>query len=172
PFNEGSRFFYLIHDRTSSHEAEIPVTVPPGGHMAVNPDSSVTVFDADGQPVAVVDAPWAYDANGNPVPTDYEVRGGHLIQRVYADEATAYPILADPPTKGVGTKGAGTGAAAGVNAGVNAGAAAGVNAGTGTGGFAGVTAHGSAPTSDAEPAADPADSDLAQLMLADPDSQV
>ncbi|MDI9902800.1 hypothetical protein QM716_23360 [Rhodococcus sp. IEGM 1409] len=95
----GRRTFFLIHDATSSHEAEIPVDVPPGGHMTVNPDGSVTVFDADGNPVSVVAAPWAYDANGNPVPTDYEVRDGRLIQKVYADEATAYPILADPPEK-------------------------------------------------------------------------
>jgi len=95
----GRRTFFLIHDATSSHEAEIPVEVPPGGHMSVDPDGSVTVFDADGNPVSVVAAPWAYDANGNPVPTDYEVRDGRLIQTVYADEATAYPILADPPEK-------------------------------------------------------------------------
>ena len=95
----GRRTFFLIHDATSSHEAEIPVDVPPGGHMSVNPDGSVTVFDADGNPISVVAAPWAYDANGNPVPTDYEVRDGRLIQTVYADEATAYPILADPPEK-------------------------------------------------------------------------
>ncbi|MFD6516879.1 hypothetical protein [Rhodococcus sp. NPDC060176] len=88
----GRRTFFLIHDNTSSHEAEIPVDVPPGGHMSVNPDGSVAVFDADGNPVSVVAAPWAYDANGNPVPTDYEVRDGSLIQKVYADEATAYPI--------------------------------------------------------------------------------
>ncbi|MDV8006859.1 hypothetical protein [Rhodococcus sp. IEGM 1318] len=97
----GRRTFFLIHDNTSSHEAEIPVDVPPDGHMSVNPDGSVTVFDADGNPVSVVAAPWAYDANGNPVPTDYEVRDGRLIQKVYADEATAYPILADPPAKKV-----------------------------------------------------------------------
>lgn len=98
----GRRTFFLIHDETSSHEAEIPVDVPPGGHMSVNPDGTVTVFDADGNPVSVVAAPWAYDANGNPVPTDYEVRDGHLIQKVYADEATAYPILADPPEDKIG----------------------------------------------------------------------
>ena len=98
----GRRTFFLIHDATSSHEAEIPVDVPPGGHMNVNPDGSVTVFDADGNPVSVVAAPWAYDANGDPVPTDYEVRDGRLIQKVYADEATAYPILADPPEDKIG----------------------------------------------------------------------
>ncbi|MFJ7624518.1 hypothetical protein ACIQYZ_37670, partial [Rhodococcus erythropolis] len=64
PITGGSRFFFLIHDETSSHESVIPVTVPPGGHMSVNPDGTVTVFDADGNPVSTIDAPWAYDANG------------------------------------------------------------------------------------------------------------
>ena len=98
----GLRTFFLIHDNTSSHEAEIPVDVPPGGRIAVNPSGSVTVFDADGNPVSIVDAPWAYDADGAPIPTHYEVRDGRLIQKVYADEASAYPILADPPQKSIG----------------------------------------------------------------------
>ena len=98
----GRRTFFLIHDDTSSHEAEIPVDVPPGGRMAVNPSGSVTVFDADGNPVSIVDAPWAYDADGASIPTHYEVRDGRLIQKVYADEASAYPILADPPQKSIG----------------------------------------------------------------------
>ncbi|WCT05801.1 hypothetical protein [Rhodococcus qingshengii] len=94
----GRRTFFLIHDATSSHEAEIPVDVPPGGHMHVNPDGSVTVFDADGNPVSVVAAPWAYDANGTPIPTHYEIRDGQLVQVVDTAgiENLLYPILADP----------------------------------------------------------------------------
>ncbi|MDV6212674.1 hypothetical protein R3Q08_30905 [Rhodococcus erythropolis] len=97
----GRRTFFLIHDNTSSHEAEIPVDVPPGGHMSINDDGSVGVYDANGDLQGTVAAAWAYDVNGDPVPTDYEVRDGRLIQKVYADEATAYPILADPPAKKV-----------------------------------------------------------------------
>ncbi|MDJ0105632.1 hypothetical protein QM646_04405 [Rhodococcus erythropolis] len=98
PINGGSRFFFLIHDETSSHESVIPVTVPPGGHMSVNPDGTVTVFDADGNPVSTIDAPWAYDANGTPVPTHYEIRDGQLVQVVDTAgiENVLYPILADP----------------------------------------------------------------------------
>ncbi|MET3953771.1 hypothetical protein ABIE52_000637 [Rhodococcus sp. OAS809] len=33
---------------------------------SVNPDGTVTVFDADGNPLSTIDAPWAYDANGTP----------------------------------------------------------------------------------------------------------
>ncbi|CAJ0557263.1 unnamed protein product, partial [Mesorhabditis spiculigera] len=79
-------------------QSESNPTVTPRGSTKATA-VTVTVFDADGNPISVVAAPWAYDANGNPVPTDYEVRDGRLIQTVYADEATAYPILADPPEK-------------------------------------------------------------------------
>ncbi len=98
PITGGSRFFFLIHDETSSHESVIPVTVPPGGHMSVNPDGTVTVFDADGNSVSTIDAPWAYDANGTPIPTHYEIRDGQLVQVVDTAgiENLLYPILADP----------------------------------------------------------------------------
>nr|WP_257216986.1 hypothetical protein [Rhodococcus qingshengii] len=101
PIADGYRFFFLIHDETSSHESVIPVTVPPGGHMSVNPDGTVTVFDADGNPVSTIDAPWAYDANGTPIPTHYEIRDGQLVQVVDTAgiENLLYPILADPLTE-------------------------------------------------------------------------
>ncbi|OYD61214.1 hypothetical protein [Rhodococcus sp. OK302] len=159
PFNEGSRFFYLIHDRTSSHEAEIPVTVPPGGHMAVNPDSSVTVFDADGSPVSTVEAPWAYDANGKPIPTHYEVRDGKLVQVVDTTGLNPlYPILADPLTP---EERATLEEQAGF-----------IGPMTPAGEQARKNAQAILAANPVQAAADPADSDLAQLMLADPDSQV
>ena len=98
PITGGSRFFFLIHDETSSHESVIPVAVPPGGHMSVNQDGTVTVFDADGNPVSTIDAPWAYDANGTPIPTHYEIRDGQLVQVVDTTgiENVLYPISADP----------------------------------------------------------------------------
>ncbi|YCN55391.1 hypothetical protein AB9M10_26780 [Rhodococcus erythropolis] len=98
PIADGYRFFFLIHDQASLHESVIPVTVPPGGHMSVNPDGTATVFDADGNPVSTIDAPWAYDANGTPIPTHYEIRDGQLVQVVDTAgiENILYPILADP----------------------------------------------------------------------------
>ncbi|OZE95926.1 hypothetical protein CH302_16700 [Rhodococcus sp. 15-2388-1-1a] len=98
----GRRTLFLIHDRSSSHESVIPVDVPPGGRMSVDPDGSVTVVDADGNPVSTVAAPWAYDADGTPIPTHFEIRDGHLVQVVdtVGIENILYPILADPPSGG------------------------------------------------------------------------
>ena len=100
----GRRTLFLIHDRSSSHESVIPVTVPPGGHMSVDPDGSVTVVDADGNSVSRVAAPWAYAADGTPIPTHYEIRDGHLVQVVdtVGIENILYPILADPPEDKIG----------------------------------------------------------------------
>lgn len=42
-------------------------------------------------------APWAFDANGTPVPTHYEVQGSTLVQVVdHTGAGIAYPVVADP----------------------------------------------------------------------------
>ena len=42
------------------------------------------------------EAPWALDADGNTVPTHFEVDGDTITQIVETDETTAYPVVADP----------------------------------------------------------------------------
>ena len=46
--------------------------------------------------IAAFEAPWAVDADGNDVPTHFEVDGNTLTQIVETDETTAYPVVADP----------------------------------------------------------------------------
>ncbi|WP_369043390.1 hypothetical protein [Streptomyces sp. Midd1] len=43
-----------------------------------------------------VDAPWAKDANGNSVPTNYGLDGNTLVQTIETSPDTAYPVVADP----------------------------------------------------------------------------
>ena len=45
--------------------------------------------------LAYIEAPWALDAQGNAVPTSYEVRGMTLVQTV-EHQGAAYPVVADP----------------------------------------------------------------------------
>jgi hypothetical protein len=45
---------------------------------------------------AGIDAPWAYDSKGRPVPPHYEVGDGVLHLVVEPDASAAYPLLADP----------------------------------------------------------------------------
>ncbi|PZT84502.1 MAG: hypothetical protein DI630_37005 [Gordonia sp. (in: high G+C Gram-positive bacteria)] len=46
--------------------------------------------------VGRLEAPWAVDAEGNPVATRYEVEGDQIYQVVERDPDLAYPIVADP----------------------------------------------------------------------------
>ncbi|WP_137726539.1 DNA/RNA non-specific endonuclease [Prescottella subtropica] len=97
PEEFGLRTLFLVHDESSLHEAVIETPpVPDGGTIDVNIDGTASILDADGTEVSRMAAPWAYDTTGRAVPTRYVVRGGHLVQQVYADADTSYPILADP----------------------------------------------------------------------------
>lgn len=96
----GQRTIFLIHDETSSHEAEMVVDLPPGGHMSINDDGSVGVYDANGDLQGTVAAAWAYDVNGDPVPTYYEIRDGKLYQVVIPTPGVIYPVTADGPYGG------------------------------------------------------------------------
>lgn len=96
----GQRTIFLIHDETSSHEAQMVVDVPPGGHMSINDDGSVGVYDANGDLQGTVAAAWAYDVNGDPVPTYYEIRDGKLYQVVIPTPGVIYPVTADGPYGG------------------------------------------------------------------------
>ncbi|OZD73660.1 hypothetical protein CH272_01490 [Rhodococcus sp. 05-340-1] len=97
----GERTLVLINDATSPRSYRFPLHVPDGGHATENPDGSVSVFDAAGREVTHYDAPWAYDATGEPVPTEYEIEGDELVQHVYPGPDSIFPILADPSWSGV-----------------------------------------------------------------------
>ncbi len=45
--------------------------------------------------LATVAAPWAYDARGVPVPTNYRIEGTTIVQTV-DHRGVAYPVVADP----------------------------------------------------------------------------
>ncbi len=57
--------------------------------------ASGTNVDVSVAVAATLDAPWAVDAEGNDVPTWYEVQGDTLVQHVDTSEATL-PVAADP----------------------------------------------------------------------------
>lgn len=67
-----------------------PVLRPDGGaDLTVQADNALLV-------VGSVDAPWATDANGEPVDTHYQIDGKRLIQIVTPGQNTAFPVVADP----------------------------------------------------------------------------
>lgn len=74
------------------------ISTPTGGSMSIDPDSGVvSIYNADGSWAGGVAAAWAKDADGNAVPTHYDVSGGQLTQVVdLSSPAITYPVVADP----------------------------------------------------------------------------
>lgn len=48
------------------------------------------------QQIAVIETPWAVDAEGNALDTEYVVDGDTLVQKIHTDEGTVFPVIADP----------------------------------------------------------------------------
>lgn len=88
--------FIVIQDPSapSSYDFEIGA---PGTSLALNEDGTVTVSDADGQVLNYLMKPWAKDADGATLPTNYTVSGNIVTQHVDTAGA-AFPVVADPTT--------------------------------------------------------------------------
>lgn len=48
--------------------------------LGLNSDGSISLYDPEGVSVGEIQAPWALDVNGPPVPTHYEARGTTSVQ--------------------------------------------------------------------------------------------
>lgn len=99
------RVLTVIHSATAPHEYRFPVTVPEGGRLVTAAEvfgdtetdsGEVFVLDAAGRPIGGFAAPWATDANKNPVPTRYRIENNTtLVQWVGFTADTAFPVVAD-----------------------------------------------------------------------------
>jgi hypothetical protein len=94
----GTRTLIVIDNYDVDPLFAFDVDVPDGGWIEPDEESGATVvYNADGSISSVFGLPWAFDANGQEVPTWYEVEGSTLLQ--YVDHLSAdftYPIVADP----------------------------------------------------------------------------
>jgi len=72
-----------------------------GGVVPTLLDSgAVSLAGGSGEDMGLIEAPWAYDADGVAVPTRFEVRGSTLVQVVdHASGDVTYPVTADPSFK-------------------------------------------------------------------------
>ena len=98
PLDSGARIATVIHGVNSptrfSFDFADEVVLRRQGDGSVD-----LVIDAGGAflPVGHIDAPWATDALGSPVPTEYVVDGSTLTQVVHhVGSGVAYPVVADP----------------------------------------------------------------------------
>lgn len=86
-----------IADVTAGEVYKYDFNLSEGQEIELLPNGGANVVNAQGVVELVIGAPWAYDANGAPVDTYYEVSGGSLVQVVsHLDSDVAYPVVADP----------------------------------------------------------------------------
>ena len=91
------RVLTVIPTADSPTEYPYEVTGDAVPRLTADGGAELVILDGDAEIiVGVVQAPWAFDANGEAVATSYEVRGDALVQVVAHDESSAYPVVADP----------------------------------------------------------------------------
>jgi hypothetical protein len=84
-----------IADASAPTRYAYQVDIPGGGSVELFHDGA-TVQDGD-DTIAIIQAPWAHDADGKNVPTHFETNGDSLTQVVdHTTGSYRYPITADP----------------------------------------------------------------------------
>ncbi|MFH9741833.1 DUF4258 domain-containing protein [Streptomyces roseolus] len=95
PNRDGVRTLITLRDADAPTEYRFPLDLPADAETEQLEDGSVLV-SRGGEHLGTFDAPWAKDAAGEAVPTDYRVEGGALVQTIRTGPNTAYPVVADP----------------------------------------------------------------------------
>lgn len=96
PRGDGSMQINTVIESPSAPTA-YPYTFSVPGTAEVREEGGTVLFlDQDGKMLGGLAPAWAKDANGNSVPTHYEVSGTAVTQVVEHGEGSAYPIVADP----------------------------------------------------------------------------
>lgn len=99
--NASASILAVMHDADAPSRHTYEIDVAEGTELRLHPSGAVELHDTrgtdpgDDTAVAVVDAPWAYDANGNTVPAEFELDGSTLVLQV-DHRGAAYPVVADP----------------------------------------------------------------------------
>lgn len=92
----GSQTLISIPNANAASEYRFPLEVPSGGSVQLQLDGSVNILNAAGTAIGGITEPWAVDANGKAIETNFTFEGNTLIQRVSFNENTAFPVTADP----------------------------------------------------------------------------
>ncbi len=98
----GAREAITITGANAPTTYAFPLTIPAGASLVPdsNGDGGYSIQSTPSNGVTIqygkIGAPWAKDANGNPVPTSYSIQGSTLVQTVTFTSSTAFPVVADP----------------------------------------------------------------------------
>lgn len=87
----------VLNSASSPNRFTYPMTVPSGASIQSSGEGSITFLSEDGVALGGIEAPWAFDATGMAVPTQFELVGSHLTQTVdLSFPGIQYPVVADP----------------------------------------------------------------------------
>lgn len=92
----GTQTLIKIDSAQAPTEYRFPLSLPDGARAEVTSDGSIAVTDDEGTVTGEYKTPWAYDANGSPVPTRFALEGNVLVQSIGFSTTTAFPVVADP----------------------------------------------------------------------------
>ncbi len=93
----GLRTFDVLRSERAPERLGFDVRLPAGARLEETPEG-VRVFDARDKGIAVIGAPWARDAEGEPVEVSLSLEGQRIVLSVpHRGQDVQYPLLVDPP---------------------------------------------------------------------------
>ncbi|QIK63235.1 hypothetical protein G7068_08510 [Leucobacter viscericola] len=94
----GVQMLTTIANEDAPTRYDYPLTLSEGQKLALTDEGLPAIFGVDGEIEMLVAAPWAKDAAGKDVQTEYEVNGSTLTQIVHHTDSSSvvYPVTADP----------------------------------------------------------------------------
>ncbi|MGW1638305.1 hypothetical protein [Streptomyces lavendulae] len=101
PTSDGARALVVVKNAAAPKEYGFDLGLPAGAEAKRLNNGSILVV-RDRVPMGLLEAPWAKDANGIPVPTSYRVEGNRIVQTIDFNEHTAFPVVADPNWRAIG----------------------------------------------------------------------
>ena len=91
----GARQVFII-DAVEENSVTFEIDAGNGSTLVSVEGGGISVVDDQSQEVVGILPPWAVDADGEPVPTHFEIDGTTVTQHVQVGSATAFPVVADP----------------------------------------------------------------------------
>jgi hypothetical protein len=95
PLASGVRLLAAYADASAGGDRDYTLDLPDGATATELPSGDTIVADADGRYIGSILQPWAVDATGRALETDYSWHGDVLTQHVDLADAV-FPVLADP----------------------------------------------------------------------------
>ena len=95
--HNGFSAYIAILDETAPSAYSFRYELPTGFKLSEDGKGGIDILNGEDAIVGAILHPWAYDANGSVVKTEFKLVGDSLVQTVNHAGAT-YPVVADPST--------------------------------------------------------------------------